>query len=88
MKQNTGKKERLICYTCGGKGHLARFCPSADDCQHVDEIETEPSSDADSDLCCLDWGDDPITTINSDVGKELLVFFDSDAVDNVLFSVC
>ena len=33
-----------------GKGYPARLSPSADDCQDVDEVETEPSSDADSDL--------------------------------------
>ena len=65
MKQSAGRRKRLICYRCGGKGHLARLCPSADDCQDVDEVGTEPSSDADSDLFGLDWGDDPATTINS-----------------------
>ena len=97
MKPATGRKKRLICYRCGGKGHPARLCPSAEDCQDVDEVGTEPSSDADSDLFGLDWGDDPITTINSVTerndkirgGKELLVFVDSSAVDNVLpKSVC
>ena len=63
--QSAGKKKRLICYRCDGKGHPARLCPSADDCQDVDEVGTEPSSDADSDLFGLDWGDDPIATINS-----------------------
>ena len=96
-KQSAGKKKRLICYRCGGKGHPSRLCPSADDCQDVDEVGTEPSSDADSDLFGLDWGDDPITTINSVTerndrtrgGKELLASVDSGAVDNVLpKSVC
>ena len=96
-KQSAGKKKRVICYRCGGKGHPARLCPSADDCQDVDEVGTEPSSDADSDLFGLDWGDDPIATINSVTerndeirgGKELLAFVDSGAVDNVLpKSVC
>ena len=64
-KPSAGRKKRLICCRCGGKGHLARFCPSVEDCQDVDEVGTEPSSDADSDLFGLDWGDDPITTINS-----------------------
>ena len=48
----------------------------------MDEVGTEPSSDADSDLFGLDWGDDPIATINSVTerndrtrgGKELLAF--------------
>ena len=96
-KQSAGKKKRLICYRCGGKGHPARLCPSADDCQDVDEVGTEPSSDADSDLFGLDWGDDPIATTNSVTerndrirgGKEMLAFVDSGAVDNVLpKSVC
>ena len=59
-KQSAGKKKCLICCTCGGKGHPARLCPSGDDCQHVDEVGTEPSSYADSDLFGLDWGDDPL----------------------------
>ena len=58
----------------------------------MDEVGTEPSSDADSDLFGLGWGDDPIATINSVTerndrtrgGKELLAFVDSGAVDNVL----
>ena len=58
----------------------------------MDEVGTEPSSDADSDLFGLDWGDDPIATINSVTerndrtrgGKELLACVDSGAVDNVL----
>ena len=96
-KQSAGNKKRLICNKCGGKGHPARLCPSADDCQDVDEVGTEPSSDADSDLFGLDWSDDPVTTINSVSerndkirgGKELLAFVDSGAVDNVLpKSVC
>ena len=91
-KQSAGKKKRLICYRCGGKGHLAWLCPSADDCQDMDEVGTERSSDADSDLFGLDWGDDPIATINSVTerndrtrgGKELMAFVDAGAVDNVL----
>ena len=54
------KKKRLICNKCGGKGHPARLCPSREDCQDVDEVGTAPSSDADSDLVDLDWGDDPL----------------------------
>ena len=34
-RKSTGKKKRLLCYRCGGKGHPARLCPSADDCQDV-----------------------------------------------------
>ena len=83
-KQSAEKKKRLICHKCGGKGHPARLCPSADDCQDVDEVGTEPSS--------LEWCDDPIATINSVSernyrtrgGKELLAFVDSGAVDTVL----
>ena len=55
-KQSAGKKKRLSCYRCGGNCHPARLCPSADDGQDVDEVGTEPSSDADSDLFGLDWG--------------------------------
>ena len=91
-KLSAGEKKRLICYRCGGKGHPSRLCPSADDCQDVDEVGTEASSDADSNLFGLDWGDDPTTTIDSVTerngrtrgGKELLAFVDSGAVDNVL----
>ena len=91
-KPGVGKKKRLICCRCGGKGHPARLCPSGDDCQDVDEVGTEPSSDAARDLFGLDWGDDPITTINTVTGrndkirggKEVLAFVDSSAVDNVL----
>ena len=58
----------------------------------MDEVGTKQSSDADSDLFGLDWGDGPITTINSVTerndrtrgGKELLAFVGSGAVDNVL----
>ena len=96
-KHSAEKKKRLICYGCGGKGHPARLCPSGNDCQDVDVVGNEPSSDADSDLFGLDWGDDPTMTINSVTerndrrrgGKELLAFVDSGAVDNVLpKSVC
>ena len=91
--QSAGEKKRLVCCRCG-KGHPARLCPSGDDCQDVDEVGTEPSSDADRDLFGLDWGDDPIATINSVTdrtrgGQELWAFVDSGAVDNVLpKSVC
>ena len=65
--------------------------------QDVDEVGTEPPSNADSDLFGLDWGGDAITTINSVTerndrtrgGKELLAFVDSGEVNNVLpKSVC
>ena len=46
MKQSAGKKKRLICCKCRGKSHPARLRPSADDGQDVDEVGTEPSSDA------------------------------------------
>ena len=58
-KQNAARKRRLVCNRCGGKGHPARLCPSPDDCQDVDEVGTEPPSDADGDLFGLDWGDEP-----------------------------
>ena len=62
----------------------------------MDEVGTEPSSDADSDLFGLDWCDDPIATIYSVTerndrtrgGKELLAFVDSGAVDNVSLNHC
>ena len=84
----TGVVERVIL---PGSAH------QGDDCQDVDEVGTDPSSDADSDLFGLDWGDDAIATMNSVTerndrtrgGKELLAFVDSGAVDNVLpKSVC
>ena len=53
-KPGAGKQKRLICYRCGGKCHLARLCLPPDDCQDVDEVGTDPSSDADSDLFGLD----------------------------------
>ena len=97
-KQCAGKKKRLVCCKCGGKGHPARLCPLADGCQDAVEVGTEPSSDTDSDLFGLDWNDDPTMAVNSVTerndrtrgGKELLVFVDSGAVDNVLptKSVC
>ena len=76
----------------GGKGHPARLCQPTDDCQDVDEVGTEPASDADSNLFGVDWGDILIASINSVTerndrtrgGKELLAFVDSGAVDNVL----
>ena len=34
-KQSASKKRRLFWYTCGGRGHPARLCPSPDDCQDV-----------------------------------------------------
>ena len=58
-----GRRSVSFATRCGGKG--PRPCPSGDDCQDVDEVGTEPSSVADSDLFGLDWFDDPITTINS-----------------------
>ena len=57
----TGVVERVIL---PGSAH------QGDDCQDVDEVGTQPSSDADSDLFGLDWGDDPTTTINSVTGTE------------------
>ena len=92
-----GEEEASHLLQVWWKGHSVRLCPSADDCQDVDEVGTEPSSDADSDQFGLERGDDPIATINSVTerndrtrgGKELLAFVDSGAVDNVLTkSVC
>ena len=90
MRRNGVRARKNVSFAtrCGGKGHPARLCPSGSGCQDVDEVGTEPSSD----LFGLDWGDDPIATINSVTerndrtrgGKELLAFFDSGAVDNVL----
>ena len=70
-----------------GSSCQALACPSGNDCQDVDEVGTEPSSDADSDLFGLDWGDGPIATINSVTersgrtrgGKGLLAVVDSGA---------
>ena len=63
-KQNALKTRLLVCYKLGGKGHPARLGPSADDCQDVDEVGTEQSSDADTDLFGRDHGDDPDVSIN------------------------
>ena len=62
-KQSAGKKKRFIFYRCGGNIHPARLCPSVEDSQDVDEVGTEPTSDADSDRFGPDCGDDTITTI-------------------------
>ena len=59
-KQSAGKKKRLICYKFGGKSHPTKFCPSPADCQDADEVGTELSSDADSDLFDLDWATTPL----------------------------
>ena len=49
-KQNEVRKKRLVCYRYGNKGHSARLCLFTDECQDVDEVATEPPSDANSDL--------------------------------------
>ena len=94
QSKSTGKRKRLIWHKCGGNGHPARLFPSADDCQDLDEVGAELSSDAESDLFGLECA---ITTINSVTerndrtrgGQKLLAFVDSGAVDNVLpNSVC
>ena len=89
--RNLGVMRRNRVWVRRSVSYPARLCPSGDDCQDVDEVGTEPSSDADSDLFGLDWGDDPVATINSVTerndrtrgGKELLAFVDSGAVDKV-----
>ena len=44
---SAGKKQHHICYRLWWKGAiLPGSCPSADDCQDVDDVGTEPSSDA------------------------------------------
>ena len=91
-KQSAGEEEASHLHQVWWKGPSCQACSSGDDCQDVDEVGTEPSSDVDSDLFGLDWGDDPIATINSMTqrnertrgGKESLAFVDSGAVDNVL----
>ena len=99
MRRNRVQARKSVSFATGvvERAILPGLCPSADDCQDVDEVGTEPSSDADSDLFGLDWVDDTITTINSVTerndrtrgGKELVAFVDSGAVDNVLpKSVC
>ena len=50
------KRANLVCWKCSGDGHPARFCPSADYCHDVDEVGTEQSSDADSELFGPDRG--------------------------------
>ena len=52
-KHNVSKKKRLVCFKCGGKGHPARLCPSADDCQYVDEVgRNHPATLT---VICLAW---------------------------------
>ena len=92
MRQNRVRVRRSVSSGTGvvEKGHPARLCPSADECQDVNEVVTEPSSDADIDLFGLDCGDDSTVTINSVTelndgtrgGNELMAFVDSGAVDN------
>ena len=86
-KQSAGKKNRLICCKCGGKGHPAWLCPSADDCWDVDEFGTEPSSDG----AMTPLRPNSVVKRNDRTrgGKELMAFVDSRAVDRVLpKSVC
>ena len=51
MRRNRLRARKCVSFAASvvGKGHPARLCPSADDCQDVDEVATEPSSDTDSD---------------------------------------
>ena len=52
VRRNRVRGRRSVSSATGvvERGLPARLCPSAGDCQHVDEVGTEPSSDADSDL--------------------------------------
>ena len=52
MRRNRVQARKSVSFAASvvERGHPARLCPSADDCQDVDEVGTEPSFDADSDL--------------------------------------
>ena len=52
------KKRALVCYNCGGKGHLARLCstPPDHDTQAVDqEDDTDEESSKEGDVCGVEW---------------------------------
>ena len=101
MRRNRVQARKSVSFATGVEREiLPGFAhQQIDDCQDVDEVGTEPSSDADNDLFGLDWFDDPIATINSVTeqndrirgGKELLAFvlstmyFPSQCVPSILW---
>ena len=60
MRRNPVRGGRSVSFATDvmERAILPDVCPSAEDCQDVNEDGTEPSSDADSDLFDLDCGDD------------------------------
>ena len=45
-RDNAVKKQRFVRFQCGDKGQTAQLGPNAEDCEEVDEIGAEHSSDA------------------------------------------
>ena len=66
-RTHCAQEETSCVHKCGGKGRPAWLCPASDECQVVDEVGTEQSSDADSDLFGLNWGDESDVSINNSV---------------------
>ena len=56
--KNQKKKRTLACYTCGGKGHPSRLCPTPPEhaTQAVDEEgNTDEESSEEGDVCGVEW---------------------------------
>ena len=55
--QKTKKKRALVWYSCRGKGHPARLCPTPPDhaTQAVDEEDTDEESSEEGDVCGFEW---------------------------------
>ena len=64
-QHNTLKKSDALCAT----SVVVKVILPEHDCQDVDEVGTEQSTDADSDLFGLDWRDEPGVSINAAARK-------------------